>query len=289
MAHDALDGNHAAIAHLRTLTDSANPPWRFDMMPDVSFVLSSSAPILGIPTANGCDPMAPERIIQLRTVFSPGPRWGTCYQVKDPASPVLGLANVRYLLSRSEMKVPGLRLAADDGGYKIYENARALPRFFLADCVRPAADLSQASQLLRTPDFDPARCAIVEAPAGAIPVSGGAPGTVALQSYSQSRITLNVEAPADSVLITADSWYPGWRALVDGKPAPLYAADAAFRATPVPAGRHTVEMRFEPLILPVSGLISLVALLAALHFLYHGKLRPSWLTRVRAGQAKRFE
>jgi hypothetical protein len=68
-------------------------------------------------------------------------------------------------------------------------------------------------------------------------------------------------------------------------PAPLYAADAAFRATPVPAGRHTVEMRFEPRILTLSGLISL----AALHFLYHGKLRPAWLTRVTAGQAKQSE
>jgi hypothetical protein len=166
------------------------------MMPDVAFVLSSSAPILGIPTANGCGPMAPERIIQVRTAFSPEPRWGTCYQVKDPAAPALGLANVRYLLFRSEMKVPGLRLVADDGGYKIYENQRALPRFFLTNCVRPAEGLNQASELLRAPDFDPATCAIVEAPAGAIPVWGGAPGTVALQSYSQSRIVLNVNARA---------------------------------------------------------------------------------------------
>ena len=54
--------------------------------------------------------MAPERTIEARLAFAKGPRWGSCYQVENPASPVLSLMNVRVLLSRSVLDVPGLRL-----------------------------------------------------------------------------------------------------------------------------------------------------------------------------------
>ncbi len=292
VSHDALDGNRDVVTRLRELTNTANPPWRFDMMADVSFVLSSSAPLLAIPTANGCDPMAPERIIQVRTAFSPGPRWGTCYQVKDAGSPALALSNVRYLLARSELSATALKPVFDSGGYRIYENTRALPRFFLTRCVKPAANLEKASELLRAADFDPSRCAILEPPAARLrPSSASEPGEVSVISYKQARITVRVRTAADSMLVATDSWYPGWSATVDGRPAPLYAADAAFRGIAVPAGNHTVEMRFKPAVIFYSAALSIAALLAALHFLYHGRLRPSWLaaSRFRTGQAKQAE
>ena len=48
-----------------------------------------------------------------------------------------------------------------------------------------------------------------------------------------------------ALLVISQAWYPGWRAYVDGQPAPLLRADYAIKAVPVPAGHHVVQLRFQ--------------------------------------------
>ena len=260
ITRDSGDGSRELVARLRALTGAATPPYRFDMT-DVSFVWSSTAPILQIPTANGCDPLAPERIIQVRLSFAPGARWGTCYQVVNPSSPMLGLMNVRYLLSRSALSSPDLRLATEAGGYKIYENTRVLPRFFLVNRTERASDLMGAAAFLHAPDFNPAEVAIVEGPA--LPeYARNASGRVEVLSYRSSSISLLVESSSASFLVAADAYYPGWQATIDGRRAELYIADVAFRGVEIPAGTHRVEMRFVPRILFGSSVLSVLAWLS---------------------------
>jgi uncharacterized membrane protein YfhO len=56
------------------------------------------------------------------------------------------------------------------------------------------------------------------------------------------RLVTVTDAPA--WLVLSDTWYPGWRARVDGTESTLWRANHAFRAVRVPAGRHEIEMRF---------------------------------------------
>ncbi|MFN8460125.1 MAG: YfhO family protein, partial [Anaerolineae bacterium] len=76
--------------------------------------------------------------------------------------------------------------------------------------------------------------------------------------YSLHTVTLAVETDLPGYLVLPDAYYPGWQASVDGQPQPLWRANYAFRAVFVPAGAHTVQFVFDPLIwrigLAVSGL-----------------------------------
>jgi len=262
VTHDSIDGSPELAARLRALATTAQPPYRFDMA-DAPYEWSYTAPVLELPTANGCDPMAPERIIQLRLSFAPGERWGACYQVVDPSSPVVGLANIRYLLSRSPA-APGPFHAIDRiAGYTIYENSRTLPRFFFASRLQPAASLAEAAGILHAADFDPGRTAIVEASAGELPSPPLASGEVELVSYAPSAVALRTRSSGSSFLVVGDAWYPGWEAEIDGRPARLYIADVTFRGLALPAGDHRVEMRFVPRILYRSAPISMLAFLGA--------------------------
>jgi uncharacterized membrane protein YfhO len=64
-------------------------------------------------------------------------------------------------------------------------------------------------------------------------------------------------------LVLSDTYYPGWRALVDGREQPLVRGDLLFRVVPVPAGQHEVVFRFEPTSIRVGLAITVVALLVA--------------------------
>jgi len=57
--------------------------------------------------------------------------------------------------------------------------------------------------------------------------------------------------------VFSEIFYPdGWTATVDGQDLPLLRADWTLRAAMLPAGKHIVEMRFEPASYAVSSNIS---------------------------------
>jgi len=257
ITHDSVDGNRELITRLRTLTATAMPPYRIDTTAGL-YLWASSAPLMEIPTANGCDPLAPERMIQVRLSFAPGKRWGTCYQVVNAGSSVLGLANVKYLVSRGQ-----------SGGYRIDENTHVLPRFFLVRQVRAAGGLAEAERALQAADFDPAQTAIVESPAAELPRPETA-GSVEVVSYAASELAVRTHSTGPSFLVASEAWYPGWEATLDGRPTRLYITDVAFRGVAVPAGDHRIAMQFVPRILYRSAVVSLIALLAVAFVLLSG-------------------
>jgi len=67
---------------------------------------------------------------------------------------------------------------------------------------------------------------------------------------------------ASGLLMLNEAYYPAWKAYVDSRPVPLYAADHLLRAVPVPAGEHTVELRYESWSLRARVAVSLIAYLA---------------------------
>lgn len=267
ITHEAADGNAELLARIREIAASTNPPSRYDALTGVPYVWSSSAPVIGVPTSNGCDPLAPERTIEARRAFAKGPRWGTCYQVENTASPVLNLLNARVILSRSEVNQPGWKLAAEAADYKVYDNLNAMDRFFFAPRVRVAASLAEASEMVRAAGFEPTKEAVVEAPGENFDVAADASARVRVVSYAPTRVQLETDTTAPAFLIAGDSYYPGWQAsidgfAVDGAAAKIYPADVAFRGVKIPAGKHAVEFHFVPRTLYWSAAISAVALLA---------------------------
>jgi uncharacterized membrane protein YfhO len=84
--------------------------------------------------------------------------------------------------------------------------------------------------------------------------AGPIKGAVNLVSYRANEVVLVFVADRDGFLYVSDTYYPGWRAYVDGRETKIYRANLAFRAIEVPRGRHTVVFRY----VPVSFYIGLV-------------------------------
>ena len=52
---------------------------------------------------------------------------------------------------------------------------------------------------------------------------------------------MNVRTSQSGYLVLADTWYPGWKAQVDGLDASLLRANLMFRAVHLEAGEHVVR------------------------------------------------
>jgi ribosomal protein L33 len=60
------------------------------------------------------------------------------------------------------------------------------------------------------------------------------------------RIELRSWSPRDAVLVLSERDYPGWSARVDGQPSKVLRADYILRGVYLPAGRHEIELSFDP-------------------------------------------
>ena len=258
VAYEHFDGYREIPETMRRLVNQTFPPARVDTLKG-SINWAGDAAMFEVPAATGNDPLALERFMQVRLSFCQGDRWGRWYEISNLASPLIDLLNVRYVLTREPLDAELLRRArfhkvTDLPGQVVYENAEVLPRFFLVDRLRPAQDMASAVAALRAPDFDPRSEAVVEGMASPQRTLGR--GTVKPVRYSPLEVVLEVDSAAPSYLVTSETHYPGWRAWVDSAEARLYMTNAAFRGLTVPAGRHTVTMRFSPPLLWPAAMLS---------------------------------
>ena len=85
--------------------------------------------------------------------------------------------------------------------------------------------------------------------------------TIRLTAYEPNRLVYETENKGDGIAVFSEIYYPdGWQVTIDGKPAELARADYILRALRIPAGKHTIEMRFDPVSLHVTETIAYTAL-----------------------------
>ena len=65
-----------------------------------------------------------------------------------------------------------------------------------------------------------------------------------------------------------DNMYPGWKAYIDGKEAPIYRADYTFKAVIVPKGRHTIIFTYQSFAVNLGLIVSGLGLLLFVGILY---------------------
>ena len=152
-------------------------------------------------------------------------------------------------------------------GYRTFARRTTyLPRAYMVFRYR-VVDTAQALRLLRSPAFDPRREVLLEHDPG-LPVAG--PDTLIparILHLGPNRIRLEVQAPANGILVLTENYYPLWKARLDGQPVPVIPANLAQRAVVVPQGHHTVEFFYDPVYFRWGALVSLVLLLGSLGFL----------------------
>lgn len=167
----------------------------------------------------------------------------------------------------------------------VYENKSALPRVRFVEEGRNMAGKNEQEILeaVLSNDFDPGKEVILES-------SGSGKSEVSLEegseksdkirlgkTISNQQLTINnniviksskenseeleINTEKSGYLVLARTFYPGWKAWIDGRETEILRANYAFQAIPVSSGRHDVRLIFEPSYWRVGMILSGIGIL----------------------------
>lgn len=173
-------------------------------------------------------------------------------QLNQPGAPnenALDLMNTRYIVSRK--KLPGTEVAyrSQKSGVRVLRNPDAVPRGFFVGDTEVVRQPKRTWKRLRSEDFDPRQTALLPKPLDApvTPLDSASTTEVTLEQYTPNEIEWTLQTGAPRLFVTSEVHYPaGWNAYLDGEKVPIRRVDYLLRGVHVPAGQHTLVMRFEP-------------------------------------------
>lgn len=177
---------------------------------------------------------------------------------RDGDLALYSLVATRALVMPSSARVPGLPWR-DVPPFRVFTNRSALPRVFAVGSVLPWNDgqdtLGPLFEIVGARKINTA--AVV---AGDLTFSGGSPEVVGIEERRPEQIVVRVRSDGEALVVLNERWDPGWRALVDGKPASLYETDCVLMGVPIRDGEHTVEFIYQPRGLIIGRVVSLASL-----------------------------
>jgi len=157
------------------------------------------------------------------------------------------------------------RFVFEYGDTGVFENLKALPAAFLVPVTGVRVMNSEADQLktIKDPSFDPEKSVILHEslmPENSARASRPGQTGVLWVRKGINDLEMRVDASEASILVVSQTYYPGWKAWVDGKRARILPANYALTAIAVGQGSSEVRFSYEPTTLRVGIAVTLLTL-----------------------------
>ena len=107
------------------------------------------------------------------------------------------------------------------------------------------------------PDFDPRKEAVASVGADLSP-GPFARGEIRDIDWKGDRVSFSTTASGPSVIVLAQTFYPWWKAYLDGQQIEVERVNHAFQALQIPAGTHNVLLRYEDRSYKIGGIVSVI-------------------------------
>ncbi|MBN2710255.1 MAG: hypothetical protein JXR46_14525 [Calditrichaceae bacterium] len=171
----------------------------------------------------------------------------------DPSFPinwnVLKILNVKYIVISQQVQSDFLELVNVDqqNGLFTYLYKERLPRACFVGNYKVVSDEYERIRVINSREFDPAITAVLEEEM-TVKISVPDSSYANLTLFTPNRITYDVYTDKQALLKLSEVDYPpGWKIFIDDRQVDkIYRTDHAIQSVVVPAGRHIIEMRFEP-------------------------------------------
>ncbi|RYJ42936.1 YfhO family protein [Flavobacterium beibuense] len=170
----------------------------------------------------------------------------------DKSLPILDMLNIKYVLLQSQ-----------DGQDIPVENPNANGSAWFVSSVK---EVSTPDEEMKSLDnLDTKNVAVVNKTKFGKELSKtsfvkDSTATINLVTHESNYIRYKTDNANDGLAVFSEIYYPkGWNAFIDDKPATHFQADFVLRAMYVPAGKHTIEFKFEPQVVKTGSTITLIS------------------------------
>jgi hypothetical protein len=189
-------------------------------------------------------------------------------------SPVFNLFSLKYLVLNSDrqLDIPGFYRVYNDDVLAVLENEYARKRVYIPQNIKIVDEEDEALRgVFELPSIRGEQLIIERDSVAGISFAyesllhgADRDETVDIIHYSPNTIKLQAQLNADAWIILTDTYYPGWKAAIDGESeVPIVPGNYAFRAIYVPKGTHEIILQYRPRFFIVCVAISLITLLGA--------------------------
>lgn len=172
------------------------------------------------------------------------------------------ILSVKYVISdipiKSTLATLEDKFSGASGDLFIYSLAATKPRAYLSSNIYISNTESAFADVVRTATQS-GEVVVENLPQKINPSAKS--GSVTFLKDTNTQIKLAVQSPDTQALILNDSYYPGWKATVDGQAVKIYPANINSRAIVINSGQHVVDFTYEPANLRLGTLISMGALI----------------------------
>jgi hypothetical protein len=190
---------------------------------------------------------------------------------------IMPLAGINYVVSYQAVELPGLELVFEDG-VKVYRHTKALPHAYLVGDYRVVKDPKKRLHYLKSRGFDPRRQVLLEEEPGSrfAPGRQSAGEEVKIVSYRSEEVQIQLGDHQGGFLVLSDTYYPGWKAYVDGQEQHILQANHVFRAVEVPQGARQVVFNYKPDSFVQGAWMSAGTLVIWVLLVFWGRGHPCW-------------
>lgn len=173
------------------------------------------------------------------------------YQLSgQPNLSVLNMLNAKYIIQQNQK---GDNLTA-------YPNMQALGNCWFVKGVKFVNGPTEEMKALD--NFNPRDTAIIDNSYKNI-VTGFTPAdslaNIKQTAFENMAIKYESNSNTANVAVFSEIFYKDWNAYIDGKKVPIAKANYVLRALVIPAGKHTIDFKFEPAVYKLSYNISMFA------------------------------
>ncbi|MDA0838296.1 MAG: YfhO family protein [Planctomycetota bacterium] len=199
---------------------------------------------------------------------------------QKPGRRIQDLLGARFILDNGKLDEMEEAVAFEIGPFRAFMNPDAVPRAYIAHQFEVVED-ETALRRMAGPNWNPRLKVLLDAQ----PEFAGESVATSVEDHVEwiqdgnDVLKVKVSTSAPCLFVLHDSYYPGWRATVDGQPTPILRANYMFRAVALGPGTHEVQFEFRPEIVSAGLSLSGVSLLLLMMVCRPGRRSGWWSWR----------